>query len=31
MSKSADKSMLVGEVELLLKEGGKSGVYRKKG
>ena len=29
MCKGADKSIRIGEIELLLKEGGKSGVYRK--
>ena len=31
MCKGADKSIRIGEIELLLKEGGKSGVYRKTG
>jgi len=29
MCKGADKSIRIGEVELLFKKGGKSGVYRK--
>jgi cyclic pyranopterin phosphate synthase len=29
MCKGADKSIRIGDIELLLKEGGKSGVYRK--
>lgn len=29
MCKGADKSIRIGEIELLLKEGGKSGAYRK--
>ena len=31
MCKGVDKSIRIGEIELLLKEGGKSGVYRKNG
>jgi cyclic pyranopterin phosphate synthase len=29
MCKGVDKSIRIGDIELLLKEGGKSGVYRK--
>ncbi|HOI18168.1 MAG TPA: cyclic pyranopterin monophosphate synthase MoaC, partial [Geobacteraceae bacterium] len=29
MCKGADKSIRIGEVKLLFKEGGKSGVYRR--